>query len=36
VLSSYSNIGRDKRVETELLDGDTEFGKLAFVGLDHV
>ena len=31
-----SNIGGDERVETKFLDGDTELGKLAFVGLDHV
>ena len=31
-----SNVGWDKRVEAELLDGDTELGQLAFVRLDHV
>ena len=31
-----SDIGRDERVEAKLLDRDTELGKLALVGLDHV
>lgn len=35
-LRGFSDVGRDKRVEAKLLDGDTELGKLSFVGLNHV
>ena len=31
-----SNIRWNKRIESELLDGDTELAELALVGLDHV
>ena len=31
-----SDVGRNERIEAELFDGDTEFGELAFIGLNHV
>ena len=35
-MGNSSDVGRDKRVKAKFLDGNTELGQLAFVGLDHV
>lgn len=40
-MSRYGNVNRsnvsgDERIETKLLDWDTEFGQLALISLDHV